>query len=243
MHSITPGAYITDAAIHPRRGDTSWQKVSFEYLATGEEVYLTLGNFSKRDITGSTNIPLQNSFLVFFDDISLTPVDVNEQLCNNWLATKEEIYSFAARHQFLDIYVKRHSNNSPETPKIARTIIRTIDTLVLPDILFETDRSELNKKSFYVLDSLCDLLKNMQVDSMVVEGSTDNSGTATHNKKLSSDRALSVTRYVIEKSLLNSRLVVSRGLGSEKPIGNNETPEGRQLNRRVEIFIYIGKSF
>ena len=199
LHSIIPGAYLTDARLRPQKADTNWQKVSIDYTATGEELYLTLGNFSKRDIGGPTGIPLENNFLVFFDEISLIPVNPNEKICDNWLSVKDEIYSFAARHQFLDVFIKRHVDHPPERPKIAKTIIQTIDTVILPDILFEVDKSELSKKSFYILDSLCSLLKNKQIDSLVVEGYTDNSGSVAHNQKLSDERALATAQYIGEK--------------------------------------------
>ncbi|HEV8504922.1 MAG TPA: OmpA family protein, partial [Chitinophagaceae bacterium] len=241
LHSIVADAYVKGALVHPQKADTNWQKISIDYTASGEEMYLTLGNFSKCDITGPTGIPLENSFLVFFDDISFTPDDPNEKICDNWLHEKDEIYSFSARHQLLDVYIKRHLNDPPERPRITKTLIQTVDTITLPDVLFEVGRSEVTSKSFHILDSLFSLLKDRQIDSLVVEGYTDNSGTAVHNQELSRDRALSTARYIREKLSLNKQLVISRGLGSEKPVADNATSTGRQLNRRVEIFIYIRK--
>lgn len=239
LHSIIPSVYITDATLHPEKGDTNWQKISIDYTATGTELYLTLGNFSKRDINGPTDIPLVNDFFVFFDDISLTAEDPNEKICDGWQSTKDEIYDFDARHQFLDIYIKRYINNPPDLPNIGKTILQTIDTFVLPDIFFEVNKSELNSKSFRTLDSLSGSLQNRQVDSLVVEGHTDSTGTIEYNQKLSSDRALAVADYIDKKTLPTRRLITTRGWGIAKPEADNRTAAGRRLNRRVEIFIYI----
>jgi outer membrane protein OmpA-like peptidoglycan-associated protein len=239
-YRIVPALYVADAIQQPVKGDTGWQKISMEYIATGKELYLTLGNFSKRDINGATGIPLENRFFIFFDDISLTPEDANEKICNNWQKTRDEIYEFDARHQFLDLYIRTYMRNPPDPPDIDRTIVQGIDTLILPDILFATDRSALSKNSFPLLDSLCNALPNLQIDSIVVEGHTDNTGTITHNEKLSLDRALSAAKYINDKLLLRQQqLIITRGWESKKPLADNETPAGRQINRRVEIFIYI----
>ncbi len=238
-YRITPTLYAADATLTPMKGDTNWQKVSLEYTASGKELYLTLGNFSKRDITGATGISLENHFFIFFDDISLTPEDVNEKICDSWQKTRDEIYEFDARHQFLDRYIKTYTKNPPDPPDIDRTFLQIIDTLILPDILFATDKSELTKNSFHLLDSLCNALLGKQIDSLVIEGHTDSTGTIAHNVKLSQDRALSVANYISEKLLLRQQLSITRGWASEKPVADNRTPAGRQLNRRVEIFIYI----
>jgi outer membrane protein OmpA-like peptidoglycan-associated protein len=104
---------------------------------------------------------------------------------------------------------------------------------------FEVDKSRLNKKSFRLLDSLSGSLKNIQIDSLVVEGHTDSRGTREHNEILSKERALSVANYINEKLLLNNQFVITRGWGGKKPVADDRMQAGRQLNGRVEIFIYI----
>jgi outer membrane protein OmpA-like peptidoglycan-associated protein len=238
-YKIIPSLYVADAIQRPVKRDTNWQKVSMEYTATGKELYLTLGNFSKRDITGATGISLENHFFIFFDDISLIPKDPNEKICDSWRKTKDEIYEFNARHNFLDLYIKTYSKNPPDPPEIDRTVLQTIDTLILHDVLFATDKSELSRKSFRLLDSLCNSLLGKQIDSLVIEGHTDSTGSVSHNEKLSKERAMSVANYIGGKLLLRQQLITTRGWGSQKPVADNRTTDGRQLNRRVEIFIYI----
>ena len=69
---------------------------------------------------------------------------------------------------------------------------------------------------------------------MDVIGHTDSRGPADYNQRLSEQRANSVTQYLRSRKVIPERLV-SRGLGEEAPVSTNDTPEGRALNRRVEI--------
>ncbi|HEY2720253.1 MAG TPA: OmpA family protein [Chitinophagaceae bacterium] len=239
LYKIVPNVYVVNATVRPEKSDTNWQKVSIDYTANGKEIYLTLGNFSKNDITGSTGIPLVNEFFVFFDDISLVPEDPNEGICSNWQQTKDEIYDFHARHQFLDVYIKRHLDNPPDPPILERTSVQTIDTITIPDIFFGLNNSSLNAKSFHSLDSLAASMQHTQIDSLVVEGFADGTGTSIHNQELSEERAQAVANYLDQRLLLKKQFIVTRGWGSKRPVADNKTASGRQLNRRVEIFIYI----
>lgn len=239
LYKITPSLYVANAAQRTARGDTNWQKVSLTYTATGNELYLTLGNFSKRDITGTTTIPLENHFFIFFDDISLKAEDPHEEICDGWQKTRDEIYAFDARHNFLDLYIKTYMKKPPGPPDVNRTTVQTIDTLILHDVFFATDQSELSRRSFRLLDSLCGSLPTRRIDSIVINGHTDSTGTVGYNKKLSQGRATSVADYIVSKMVVRQQLVTARGWGSERPVADNRTPGGRQLNRRVEIFIYF----
>jgi outer membrane protein OmpA-like peptidoglycan-associated protein len=239
LYKIVPSLYVANAFQRPVKGDTTWQKVSLTYTATGNELYLALGNFSMRDITGATGIPLENHYFVFFDDISLKAEDPNEKICDGWQKARDEIYAFDARHNFLDLYIKTYIKKPPSPPDIDRNFVQTIDTLILHDVLFATDQSELSRRSFRLLDSLSTSLPGKQIDSIVINGHTDSTGSIAYNMRLSQDRAASVADYIAGKMIIRQRLITARGWGSERPIADNRTPAGRQLNRRVEIFIYI----
>ena len=71
---------------------------------------------------------------------------------------------------------------------------------------------------------------------MTVEGHTDNVGSPEYNQGLSERRAYSVRDYLVEQGVAPSR-VTAIGFGETQPKGSNDTPEGRQINRRVEIHI------
>jgi outer membrane protein OmpA-like peptidoglycan-associated protein len=235
LQNITPSLYVADGGPQSEK-DTLWRKVILSYKATGNEKFLTIGNFSKSDITGNTNIHFENHFFVFIDDVTLLPQDPNESLCSDWERTKEEIYDFNIRHKYLERYVRLH-DAAAESPALSKTSFHKVDTLVLPDILFETGKSSLAKNADLYLDSLLKTVVPEKIDSIVIEGHTDNTGTIAVNQKLSYERAASVLNYINHKIARYNG--IARGWGSERPIDDNRTGAGRRKNRRVEVYLYV----
>lgn len=78
------------------------------------------------------------------------------------------------------------------------------------------------------------VLKEYDKTLVNVIGHTDSTGSADHNQRLSERRADSVGRYLAAQGV-DPRRVMVVGMGIHHPIATNETPQGRQLNRRVEI--------
>jgi outer membrane protein OmpA-like peptidoglycan-associated protein len=70
---------------------------------------------------------------------------------------------------------------------------------------------------------------------LTIEGHTDNTGTAAGNQALSEKRAASVREYLIDNYQVDAARLKSAGFGATKPVSPNDTPEGRQNNRRVEL--------
>ena len=233
---IVPSLYLLDASSKPSKRDTGWQKISSIYKATGDEVYITLGNFSKKGIGGATGVYVEKNFFVLFDDISLSPIDVNERLCKDWEKVRNEIYDQDERHEFLEKYIKLYKDKPAPEIKGSPTITIHVDTLVIPDVFFATNSFILNTKSVALLDSFSRQINKQKLDSINVFGHTDSRGTETYNKELSWRRANSVAAY-LEKKLVFK--INSWGMGSDKPIADNRTSAGRAKNRRVEIYVYI----
>jgi outer membrane protein OmpA-like peptidoglycan-associated protein len=72
---------------------------------------------------------------------------------------------------------------------------------------------------------------------MVVEGHTDSHGSDQTNLSLSQQRAMAVRGYLMNSMALNPQLITAVGYGESQPVANNETPEGRRRNRRIDIRI------
>jgi outer membrane protein OmpA-like peptidoglycan-associated protein len=69
-----------------------------------------------------------------------------------------------------------------------------------------------------------------------VEGHTDSVGTDDYNQQLSEKRAEAVRQYLVQQGI-SGDTIVATGFGKTAPIASNETPEGRQQNRRVELVL------
>jgi outer membrane protein OmpA-like peptidoglycan-associated protein len=233
---ISPSVYLRDAALRPVTRDTNWQKIEIEYKATGIETFITLGNFSKRDVTGSTGIDMENNFFVLFDDVSLTPADPNERLCPDWKMRKKDIYDQDERHEFLDRSIKIYRTKPPSVSKPTSTLTVKVDTLIIPDLLFATNSFVLSKKAITTLEKLTEKMRTTKMDSIIVSGHTDWTGDPVYNKQLSWRRASSVAAFL--QNYFPTR-IISDGYGSDRPVGDNRTPSGREKNRRVEVFFYI----
>jgi len=96
---------------------------------------------------------------------------------------------------------------------------------------------EITPKSMSVLEKAVGFLKEHPEYKVKIIGHTDNIGDDTYNLKLSQDRAADVLKLFNRKGINFNRLK-STGKGEAEPIETNETSEGRQLNRRIEVELY-----
>ncbi|TVP57459.1 MAG: OmpA family protein, partial [Halomonadaceae bacterium] len=108
--------------------------------------------------------------------------------------------------------------------------------LTLGDVLFATGSAELQTGANRNLEKLVDFLNEYPERGVLIEGHTDNVGSAQFNQTLSLQRAESVRRYLTDKGIQSRRLEVS-GVGLDRPVANNSSSMGRQQNRRVEVII------
>lgn len=99
---------------------------------------------------------------------------------------------------------------------------------------FETGKDIIKASSYGSLDRLAELLKKKEAYKLKISGHTDNVGSDENNMRLSEKRARSVSTYLSNKGVDKGRFVVE-WFGESKPLYPNDTPEGRQKNRRVEM--------
>lgn len=104
------------------------------------------------------------------------------------------------------------------------------------DVLFDVDSSALRPDSQSMLKQLATVFMRYPDQTIAVEGHADSTGSEEHNQALSERRASSVSDYLVDSGVIASR-IDSRGYGETRPKASNDTPEGRQLNRRVEIHV------
>ena len=119
------------------------------------------------------------------------------------------------------------------------TIVNTGSELIvtLPnDILFATDSAVVSNVSRGDLGALARNLQDYPNSTVEVIGHTDDEGDASYNVSLSRRRAAAVAAVLFDNGVSSTR-VVTIGMGEDRPVATNLTPEGRQQNRRVEIII------
>jgi outer membrane protein OmpA-like peptidoglycan-associated protein len=117
------------------------------------------------------------------------------------------------------------------------TVTRNGDniTLNMPgSITFATNSADLNSQFYSALDGVDLVLKEYDKTMIEIAGHTDSTGSAALNQSLSERRAQSVAAYLSSRGLPSKR-IITIGAGPSRPIASNDTPEGRQPNRRVEL--------
>lgn len=102
------------------------------------------------------------------------------------------------------------------------------------DVLFDFDRSALRPEADAILAPVLEMLQNDPSLSVDIEGHADWMGSDAYNIRLSQRRAQAVVDWLVARGIARERLVAV-GKGEREPIASNETAEGRQLNRRVEV--------
>jgi len=104
------------------------------------------------------------------------------------------------------------------------------------DVTFDLGSYDVRPGLYNELDRIAQIMIKYPQTSIIVEGHTDSTGSESYNQKLSERRATSVESLLVQREVQEYR-VNTVGYGESRPLATNSTPEGRQMNRRVEIRI------
>ncbi|HUS24883.1 MAG TPA: OmpA family protein [Candidatus Binatia bacterium] len=102
------------------------------------------------------------------------------------------------------------------------------------NVTFKSGSPDLNPDFFRVLDSVGLVLKEYDKTLVSIAGHTDSTGSDELNQRLSLQRATSVGQYLSGRGVSSERMVIN-GYGKSRPVSSNDTGDGRQQNRRVEL--------
>jgi len=211
---------------------SDWVKVDVEYIANGNEQFLTLGNFLTDDEMTRHRRPKSQKVTYCVDELSIKRSGDDTAACEpsykvqEWLAVRLRHSPYREQPAI----VKAPPVTKPEQVK------PHIDTLVLQDVLFKFDSGSLTPEASHVLDTILVKLQQTPYKKIRVEGHTDSLGTDSYNMDLSGRRANSVMQYFISKGM-STNVIEAEGKGEAQPVATNRSDEGRRRNRRVEILV------
>ncbi len=120
------------------------------------------------------------------------------------------------------------------------TVERVSDDLLLvhfqSDVLFDVDSAIVKPQAQDALDDAAQVFQEYKKTAIIVQGHTDSTGTEEHNQALSERRAQSVVAYLTGKGIDPNRMA-PQGYGEGQPIASNDSTDGRQKNRRVDLLL------
>ena len=122
----------------------------------------------------------------------------------------------------------------PPVPSIeANSLLIALDS----EVLFDVNKYDVrvHPEAEEVLKNLAIVLKEMDVKNFEIDGHTDSDGSDEYNQVLSEKRANSVKNFLVSQGVTAE--ITTKGYGESKPVASNDTTEGKQKNRRVEIII------
>ncbi|MBK8081890.1 MAG: OmpA family protein [Saprospiraceae bacterium] len=164
---------------------------------------------------------------------------------NVWLASQKSFYMTNIRNTADDPYkgkklfsfeIKaREQELKTEFAKVLSDSAIT-NTILLKHVFFETGSDKLSDLSKHELDNVVKIMNERASMKVELGGHTDNVGDAAMNQELSQKRASSVLNYLISNGVASAKLS-ARGYGQNNPVESNDTPEGRDKNRRTELKI------
>jgi len=102
---------------------------------------------------------------------------------------------------------------------------------------FPVGQALIMPENYALLSTLRAAIQVFGEPGVIIEGHTDSTGATPLNDRLSQQRADAVREYFVASGVLNSEKVVAIGYGARRPLAPNDTPEGRAINRRIDVLI------
>ena len=220
---IQPLNYINFLDARIKKLKNGWYEVRKEFIATSENHFLIIGNFSNKtnkQIAKERKITFKRIYLSI-DDLTIIPK--KEISCPEIEKVKDSLYSIKGRHS-----LPQYSDSS--VIKLKLPVHDKIDTIILKNIEFDFDSYEIKNSS--TLHYLGNYVRDTTVKKIKIIGFTDNTGSMQYNKSLSEKRANAVAYFLVQSYGLKESDMEVDGAGISTKYAE------AQQNRRVEIYIY-----
>ncbi len=194
-----------------RRSNDSWVKIKGTFIPDKAFGFLTIGNFYNNENTSIAEVA---------------------NFKGNPFKTPNAYYIID------DVRVWQEGDEEPVimSENFKNQNIEIGKPIILNNVEFSINSSEITETSFLVLDKLIAFLKESPITKIEISGHTDNIGDEASNLALSINRAKAIFNY-LEMNGINKDRMSYNGYGESKPIKDNSTESGRKSNRRVEFII------
>jgi outer membrane protein OmpA-like peptidoglycan-associated protein len=229
----TPATIISKELLTEMPG-SKWFFVQHSFTATGSEKFFIFTTKGTLAITYEMKDAMNKSgdVLYFIDEINLQSEEA-VPICADFEKNTTQLFAYNNRHT--DNYPVFKEVQQPEKPLPKFTH----DTITIPGLLFDVNKSNIKPAVAKILDSIISMLQLKQYAFINITGHTDSTGNETDNQLLSEARAARIKNYLAQK--LQPQKITASGKAATIPVADNATAVGRQRNRRVEIIITYPK--
>jgi outer membrane protein OmpA-like peptidoglycan-associated protein len=170
---------------------------------------------------------------VLFEDKLLTTIRVARDGQESWVELK---HGYGGKEYYLTVIERQAMKQDVVgNAEAFRTGLAQSGHVEVPGILFDTGKADLKPESEAAIAEVAKLLKADPSLKVWVVGHTDNVGSASSNLTLSSARAATVVRALVQKHSIDASRLSAFGNGPYAPVATNGTDDGRAHNRRVEL--------
>ncbi|HMH23626.1 MAG TPA: OmpA family protein [Puia sp.] len=207
-----------------KRLKNGWFKLEKEFVATDNNQFLVVGNFSPANYQeiAKKRHPGSLYLCMLIDDVFVTPVE--KIACEDCSKNKDSLYSITQRH------LRNEIQAVPGDTVTAIAKADKIDTLIINDILFPFSSYTLSSPD--TLERFRGIFQRQGIKRIKVTGYTDDIGTEKANQELSRKRAAEIARILSLKFGISSSVIEVEGQGISTEY------KDKRKNRRVEIYIY-----
>jgi outer membrane protein OmpA-like peptidoglycan-associated protein len=260
LEKLVPTFDITADSVQDKSDLKKWVTVQYTFIAGGGEQFLMMGNFSKNYSPRKPEYAHDGfgDIVLSVDDIVLAPVQNRlADIDTSCALLQRRLYAQHLRHTPY-VYllgepkkaiaappaqvskpapgpVTAPVNSPPARRDSQATPLPVYDTLLR--IPFDVNSSTMDTYYTNALDSVLRKVVSGPYKNIIIIGHTDNTGPKALNKTLSLHRARRVAAYFIAKGKIPAGKIQVSGMADAQPLASNDTPEGRQQNRRVEIIV------
>jgi outer membrane protein OmpA-like peptidoglycan-associated protein len=169
-------------------------------------------------------------------------VDQNTRLRSELTDARNEVTrltgrnrSLAREQEFNELFAQARDHFAPGEAEVYRQAGQLVIRLHALD--FPVGEATIRPEDHDLLTKVQRAIRTFGSPRVTIEGHTDSTGGAALNERLSQERADAVRDYLVANYVLPSHRIVAVGRASEDPLASNETPEGRALNRRIDVIL------
>ncbi|RQW63978.1 OmpA family protein [Vibrio viridaestus] len=207
------------------------------YLKAGG-AYVDFGSKDDMSYLGAAGVQYMatKNLAVRLEYQKLTDINTDVVKANNNLATIGVSYKFGGAEEEPQPVVQAEPVKAEPTPEPPKPVTHVYKKDLSASSSFALNSAQLTESAKSDLQEVIGLLTEYPQADVVITGHTDSTGSKQYNQVLSERRANSVADFLTENGIQTSR-ISTKGMGELQPVASNDTREGREKNRRVEIVV------